>query len=96
MATTRRSYTEEYRASAVEFVIKEGRPIVEVANNLGIKPQTLGKWVQKAKEQNPEREEPLSADEREELRKAREEIRHLKMQLEFAKKVATWFANEKQ
>jgi len=35
------------------LVIKNARPIVEIANNLGIKPQTLGKWAQTAMEQHP-------------------------------------------
>jgi len=96
MATTRRSYSAEYRQSAVEFVIEGGQRIVDVAHNLGIAPQTLGKWVEKAKKEHPEPEKTLDVNEREELRKLREEVRQLRMQLEFAKKVATWFAKDPQ
>jgi transposase len=50
MGSTRRGYTEEYKAQAIAFVINDGRPIVEVARNIGVHEITLGKWVKKARE----------------------------------------------
>ena len=50
MGSTRRRFTEEYKAQAVTFVINDHRPVAEVARNIGVHEMTLGKWVKKAKE----------------------------------------------
>jgi transposase len=57
---------------------------------------TLGGWVSKAKESGKVSEKPLSIDERAELAAAREEIRRLKMERDFLKKAAAWFASQNQ
>lgn len=96
MGSTRRAYTDEYKAHAVAFVINDGRPIVEVARNIGVHEITLGKWVKKAKASSESASAPLEDSERAELERLRAENAELKMQVEFAKKVATWFAKDKQ
>jgi transposase len=106
MGSTRRSFTEEYKAQSVAFVIDEGRSIAAVARNIGVHEMTLGKWVKKArqaKEEATPAEEPLSESERLELIRLRAELKaakaensELQMRVEFAKKVATWFAKEQQ
>jgi len=55
MGSTRRQFTEEYKAQAVAFVIEDHRPVVEVARNIGVDEMTLGKWVKKARESAEER-----------------------------------------
>lgn len=99
MGSTRRSFTEEYKAQAVAFVLDEGRPVAEVARNIGVHEMTLRKWVKKAKEfgsgdGSPDR--GLSDSERAELERLRAENAELKMQVAFAKKVATWFAKDQR
>jgi transposase len=96
MGSTRRRFTEEFKAQAVAFVIDDGRPIVEVARNIGVHEITLGKWVKKAKESGDSEDKPLGDSERAELERLRAENAELRMQVEFAKKVATWFAKDKQ
>lgn len=97
MGSTRRSFTDEYKASAVEFVIDDGRTIADVARSIGVHEMTLGKWVKKARDQRgDEGRPPLTEDERAELERLRSENRRLKMEAEFAKKVAAWFAKEQQ
>lgn len=96
MGSTRRSFTEEYKASAVEFVLNDGRSIAEVARNIGVHEMTLGKWVKKARDQRDEPDRHLNEDERAELERLREENRRLRMEAEFAKKVAAWFAKDQQ
>ena len=96
MGRARKKYTQEYKDEAVELVISSGRPIVEIARDLGINEATLGGWVSKAKESGKVRGKPLGTDERAELEAAREEIRHLKMERDFLKKAAAWFARESQ
>jgi transposase len=106
MGSTRRSFTEEYKAEAVSFVIDGGRSIVEVSRNIGCHEMTLGSWVKKARAARAASvpaDAPLNESERLELIRLRAEakddkakIAELNMQIDFAKKVATWFAKEKQ
>jgi transposase len=81
-----RKYTPEYKAEAVELVISSGRPIAEVARDLGVNESTLGEWVNIAKRSGKVAEKPLDASERAELKAAREEIRRLRMERDFLKK----------
>ena len=86
MGQARKKYTQEYKDEAVELVISSGRPIAEIARDLGINEGTLGNWVATAKSSGKVKEKPLEADERAELRELREENRRLKMEREFLKK----------
>ena len=45
MAQKRRKFSPQYKAEAVAFVLETGRPITEVAADLGIHAGTLGNWV---------------------------------------------------
>jgi len=92
----RKKYTQEYKDEAVELVISSGRPVAEIARDLGIYEGTLGNWVHAAKKAGRLKDKPLDSDERAELRELREENRRLKMEREFLKKAAAWFAKESQ
>lgn len=106
MGSTRRSFTEEYKAQAVSFVIDGGRSVAEVARNIGCHETTLGVWVKKAKGEDPDPVDPAAPpneSERMELIRLRAEVKakdaelaEMRMQVDFAKKVATWFAKGKQ
>lgn len=94
---TRRHFTQEYKDQAVGLVLDSGRSIAEVARSLGVHEMTLGKWVKKARDAGRTPESgPLDADERAELEKLRSDNARLRMERDFAKKVATWFANDQQ
>ena len=47
MSEIRRKYDAEFREGAVTIVRETGKPIVEVARDLGIGAGTLGNWVKK-------------------------------------------------
>jgi transposase len=90
MGSTRRSFTPEYKAAAVDLVLDGGRTIADVARSIGVHEMTLGKWVKKAREDGkPPGDAPLNEDERAELERLRAELPRVRMELEFAKKVAT-------
>jgi transposase len=91
---TRRRFTQEYKDQAVSLVLDSGRSIAEVANSIGVHEMTLGKWVRNAKDSGRSPDEDLSETERAELEWLRKEIAVLRMERDFAKKVATWFAKE--
>lgn len=67
MGSTRRSFTDEYKASAVGFVLDEGRAVAEVARNIGVHEMTLRKWVKRERDSRPAAEPadtPLTESER--------------------------------
>jgi transposase len=96
MGSTRRKFTPEYRAETVEFVVSSGRPIAEIARNLGIVEGTLGNWVARAREKGDVNEKPLDSSERAELERVKKELQQVKMERDFLKKAAAWFASQNQ
>jgi len=88
-----RKFSPEYRTEAVKMVIETSRPIAEVARNLGINEGTLGNWVNLHRKDHPVREE-LNIDERTRLKELERENRELKMERDFLKKAAAFFAKE--
>ena len=83
-------YTEEYKGNAVDYYLQSGKTQRECADDLGIPRKTLGKWVQARNLTEPER---ARADEIRELRK---EVERLRMENDFLKKAATFFAANQQ
>jgi transposase-like protein len=70
---------------------------VEVARDLGVIPQTLGNWVKAFRDANPEPgETALSPLERARVSEMEAEIRRLRMENEFLKKAAAFFARTPQ
>jgi len=88
----RRKFSPEYRDEAVKMVTEGSRPIVEVARELGLNEGTLGNWVSKHRIDHAGEEPPLSASERARLRELERDNRELRMQSEFLKKAAAFFA----
>ncbi|GAA2420824.1 hypothetical protein GCM10010404_93840 [Nonomuraea africana] len=73
MGETRRRFEPEFRAGAVRIVRETGKPIAQVAKDLGINAGTLANWVQMdrlAREQDAGSGE-LAESEREELARLR-------------------------
>lgn len=92
IVSERRKFSAQYKDEAVQLVVQSGRPIAVVARELGINEGTLGNWVKLWREDNPEQEKPLTVVERARLREMEDENRRLKMENEFLKKAAAFFA----
>lgn len=88
-----RKFTAEYRAEAVKLVVDTSRPIAEVARDLGINAGTLGNWVAAYREEHPPSEE-LTITERARLKELEKENRELRLERDFLKKAAAFFAKE--
>ena len=90
MAETRRKFDHDFREGAVRLVRETGKPIAQVARDLGINPGTLGNWV------NADRDRcggdgALGEDERAELARLRRENAELAMRCDVLKRsVALW------
>lgn len=97
MGSTRRSFTDEYKRDAVALVTDGGYSVADVAKKLDISDTTVRKWVKKHQPETASvAEKPLTESERIELQRLRKENAKLEMQLDFAKKVSTWFAKGQQ
>lgn len=79
MSEKRRKYDSEFRDGAVRIVRETGKPIVRVADDLGIHPGTLGNWVKKDRIERGEAD-CLNSDERAELSRLRTENAELRME----------------
>jgi transposase len=93
MPERRRKFSPEFRDEAVRMVVDTGRPVAQVARELGINPGTLGNWVATYRKAHPVEDEPLAVSERARLRELERENRELRMQAEFLKKAAAFFAS---
>ncbi len=94
MGAKRKSYTPTYRREAAHLVIDTGRAIVEVAREIGVGEALLGRWVAIERSRMDDPPVAVDADERAELRRLRREVAELRMDREFLKKAAAFFATE--
>lgn len=90
----KKNFTPEYREEAVKSVIETSRPVAQVARELGINPGTLSNWVGARRRDHAGEEPALSVDERARLRELERETRELRMENEFLKKAAAYFAKD--
>jgi transposase len=90
----RRSFTDEYKAGAVRLVLEEGKTIAQVARDLDLTASALSGWVRQARADLSKGKTGLTTAEREELAALRKEVRSLRMERDFLKKAAAFFAKE--
>lgn len=94
MSRQKRTYSQEYRDEAVKMVIETSRPIAVVARELGLLEGTLGNWVNAYRKSHPVEDQPLALTDRARLKELERENRELRMQNEFLKKAAAFFAQD--
>jgi transposase len=90
---TRPPYPEGFRREAVEL-LRAGRTPRELAESLGVSEQTLRNWRRQEQLDRHERDDGLTSDEREELRRLRRENARLKQERDLLKRAAAFFARE--
>jgi transposase len=88
----RRKFDQDFRDGAVRIVRETGKPVAQVARDLGINEGTLGNWVMQDRKRRENGDAgQLSEDERAELARLRREAAELAMERDVLKRsVALW------
>ena len=94
MAEARRKFDEDFRQGAIRIVRETGKPIAQVARELGINEGTLGNWCTKDRRLREGSGVALSEDERTELVRLRRENAELAMQRDVLKRSVALWVNE--
>ena len=90
MPEKRKKYDPEFREGAVRIVEETGKPIAQVARDLGVNEGTLGNWVNQARAARDGHRD-LSKDDLAELKRLRAEVAELRMERDVLKRsVVLW------
>jgi transposase len=100
MASSRRAFTDEFKAEAVRLVTVEDHPVSQVAKDLGIHESLLRRWQRKleARQARVAGVKPTAAVaasiivEQEEVRRLKREIERLRMERDILKKAVAIFS----
>jgi transposase len=89
-----RKYPDDLRERAVRLVFDSGRPIAQVAKDLGVHREALRLWVRQAEADAGTRNDRLTSGERERLKELERELRDLRKANEILKAASVFFAKE--
>lgn len=89
-----RPYPPEFRREAVSLVKASGRSVREVAGELGVSYESLRLWLRQDQLDRGEREDGLTTDQLDELRRLRKQVRELEQEREILKRAVTFFVRE--
>jgi transposase len=89
-----KKYPDELVQRGVRLALESGRPIAQIAADLGMHPETLPKRVRQAEADSGARPDLPSSAEREEIRRLRAEVFELRRANEILKSASVFFAKE--
>jgi transposase len=91
MVEKRRKFDQDFKEGAVRLVRETGRPIAQVARELGIHDATLGNWVNADRRRRGDGNGGLGEDGQAELVRLRRENAELRMRCDVLKRgLALW------
>ena len=94
MARQYRKFDQDFQQGAVRLVFETGKPIAQVARELGINEGTLGNWCARERRRQAGGEAAVSESERAELERLRKENVELRMQRDVLKRSVALWVNE--
>jgi transposase len=89
-----KKYPDELVQRGVRLALESGRPIAHIATDLGMHPETLRKRVRQAEADSGARPDLPTSQEREEIRRLRQENFELRRANEILKSASVFFAKE--
>lgn len=89
-----RKYPDDLRERAVRLVFDSGRPVAQVARDLGVHREALRLWVRQAEADAGTRNDRLTSVERERLKELEREVRDLRKANEILRAASVFFAKE--
>jgi transposase len=89
-----RKYPVELLERGTRLVFESGRPIAHVAADLGVPAETLRKYVRQVEANEGRRNDLLTTEEREEIRRLRKENTELRRANEILRAASVFFAKE--
>jgi len=93
MPKTRPPYPPELRARLIELA-RTGRTPEELGRQFEPSSQTIRNWLRQADRDDGRRQDGLTTEEREEVRRRRREVNALREEREILRNAAAWFARE--
>jgi transposase len=90
----RRSYSREFKVSAVKLVTEQGYSVSEAAKSLGIDRASISYWVKKFSGESGNGAVVPEGSLKAEVRRLREENKRLRLEREILKKATAFFAKE--
>jgi transposase len=80
----RRLFTDEQKAEAVRIVTQSGRPVSQIAQEMGLTASALRQWVKQAQiDHKSDPEGQLTSAERKELIALRRDLKRVQMERDF-------------
>jgi transposase len=95
MSGTRRRYTPEFKAEAVRLAARGGKPLAQIARELGINEQTLHSWKKHAVSSDGMGVVPDRFALEDENRRLRKENARLQEERDILKKATAFFAHHR-
>jgi transposase len=92
---TRRQYSDKYRSEAVRLAMDSGKPITQVARELGVNANVLHRWMRLEREARAVGKTRSGVKaEQEEIAGLRRELARVTQERDFLKRAAAFFAKE--
>src|ERR1700759_1856582 len=93
MVQSRRQYTDEFKREAVALLASSGRPLLQIASELGISPSMLRNWRNRSEGRNAGAPAQHSVpDSATEISRLRRENDRLRMERDILKKAVAIFS----
>ena len=90
----RRSFSPEFKLEAVRLLVEGGRPLSQVARELQLRPELLRGWKRQLEAGGRIQRVQAALSVEEENRRLKRENEVLRMERDFAKKAAAFFAKD--